>query len=340
MPSRLRRALRATTIVAMLAAVALSPTKGADALEADPVKYDPSSGEPESHHVDTVMVASDGGEINTPDECALVPSCTMVPLEITPLPERGEDEDWVVRLDVAWDAENIETPNNLAGSQGSSDLDVYMYHWGPLFDDEGEPEMNDDGTQAEGYIETGRSASGENPEIFKLFRPVETEYWLVVQNFLGVNEGFDLNFSFTDTSFGGIGDFGIGSTSTGPATPAPSDGDRLSFGDQPARPFAAPVTPAPPTPAATAYEDDDFGFASSLRDDLLAADEGPVRGSLFAEDDLAPPADVGTSTLLLWLGLFPLLLVGAAIAFLVRRRPSTLSIRFPGRAVRPEPVIE
>lgn len=340
MPNRLRRAAQAATIVGLFAAVALSPMKGVDALEADPVKYDPTSGEPLTVHVDTLMAASDGGEINTPDECALVPSCTMVPLEITPLLDRGEDEDWVVGLDVAWESDDIETPNNVAGKQGSSDLDVYLYHWGPLFDSEGEPEMNEDGTQAEGYIETGRSVSGNMPEVFKLFRPVETNYWLVAINFVGVNEGFDLNFTFTDTSFGGVGDFGTVSPAAGPTAP-PSSDDRLSFGDEPAAPFVAPATPRPAPPAVPAeFADDDFGFASSVNSDLLTADEGPVRGSLFDEEELAPPKDVGAGTLLVWLGLLPLLVVGGVVAFLLKRRPSTLSIRFPARGATPEPVPE
>jgi len=328
--SRLHRWGRSSIVAALLGTVALLPVPGVAAFEVDKVTYDPSSGEPMSHHVDVFMAASDGGEINTPDECALVPSCTMVPLEITPLLDRGEDEDWLVGLEIAWEAETIQTPNNAAGSQKSSDLDVYLYHWGPLFDSDGEPKMDADGNQAEGYIETGRSVTGDMPEVFKLFRPSEVDYYLVVMNFFGVNDGFDLHFSFTDASFGGVGEFG-----SDPArlTPPPPD-DRLSFGDAPAQPFVAPATQpvsAPPTVAA-AFEDDDFGFAASVPEDLLAADDGPIRGSLLAERTLGPPADVGTGTILLWLVLLPVVLAAAAVALVVRRRPSALSLRFPARA--------
>ena len=312
--------------------VALAAVDGAGALEAEPVTYDPTSGEPQRSHVDAVMATTDGGTIVTPDECAVLPYCTVVPIEITPL-DRGENEDWVVQLDISWDAQNIQTPENLAGSQNSSDLDIYLYHYGPLFDADGNPEMNEDGSQAEGYIETGRSASGNNPEILKLYRPSEKNYWMVAVNFVGATAGFDIDFSFTDTSFGGLGDF---VTDRPNVAPAASNNDRLSFGDTPARPSSVPVRPSI-SPTAAPFVDDDFGFSNRVPANLLDADEGPVRGSLFEEKDLAPPKDVSGSTLLLWLGLLPIVLVAGAVAFLVKRRPSALSIRFPVRGATPEP---
>ena len=336
----MRRAVQLALLTASLTALALSPVTGADALQADKVTYDPTSGEPMDVHIDSTMAATDGGEINTPDECALVPSCTMVPLEITPLLDRGEDEDWIVQLDVNWQAEDIETPNNLAGSQKSGDLDIYLYHVGPLYDDEGNPEKNADGTQAEGYVETGRSASGGAPETLKLFRPVEKDYYLVVINFLGVTNGFDLHFSFTDTSFGGLGSFVDNDTDVAPAVV--DNDDRASLGDSPATPsFSAPAAPsAMPASTPVSFTDDDFGFAFDVPDDLLEGNEGPIRGSLFEEEELAPPKDVAGGTLILWLGLLPLAILVAAAIFFVKRRPSTLSLKFPVRRAVAEPVTE
>ena len=331
----LRRASRLTLAGGIFLLGGLAPINGAGALQHETVKYDPSSGQPYSYHADVVMAPTDGGTITDPDTCAAVTWCTMVPLDITPL-ARGEDQDWLVELDVAWNDEPVETPNNVAGTQQSNDLDVYLYYWGPLVDADGNPEMNEDGTQAEGYVESGRSAGGKSPEILKLFRPTEREYFLVVINFVGVNRGFDIDFTFTDTSFGGLGDY----VNDKPPAPAvlPSNDDRLSYGDEPAKPFTAPP-PKIATPSA--FQDTDFGFAASVPEDLLDA-EGPTRGSLFADDVKAPPADVGGGTLVLWLGLLPLVLLAGAVAFFVKQRPSALSVRFPVRRapVVTEPVTE
>jgi hypothetical protein len=337
----LRRAGRLTIAAALLGIAAVSPIRGVDALENDPVKYDPTSGKPYSYHADVVMAPTDGGTINTPDECALVTWCTMVPLEITPL-DRGEDQDWVVELDVAWNDDKVATPGNVAGSQQANDLDVYLYNVGPLYNEDGTPQTNEDGTQAEGYVETGRSAGGKSPEIIKLFRPTAKNYYLCVINFVGVNQGFDINFTFTDSSFGGVGSFVNDTPPAASPSSSSSFGDsngRLSYGDTPTKPFA---TPAPaPVSAPPAFADSDFGFASEVPQDLLQGNEGPVRGSLFAEEVQAPPKDVSGSTLLLWLGLVPIVLVAVAAAVFVKRRPSTLSLRFPvrGGAIA-EPVTE
>lgn len=328
----LRRAGRVSVAAGMLLIVALSPIRGVDALENETVKYDPTPGAPYTYHADVVMAPTDGGTIVDPDTCAAVTWCTMVPLEITAL-DRGENQDWVVQLDVAWNDDRVETPGNVGGSQQSNDLDVYLYYVGPLTNEDGTPQKNEDGTQAEGYIESGRSAGGKSPEIIKLFRPTEGKYFLVVINFVGVNQGFDINFTFTDTSFGGVGSFV--NTTPPAAAPSTANDDRLSFGGEPSKPFTAP--PPASVSAPPAFQDSDFGFAASVPDDLLQADDGPIRGSLFAEEVKAPPADVGSGTLLLWLVLLPIVLVGGAAAFFVKRRPSALTIRFP---VRRAPAVE
>src|SRR4051794_31333744 len=164
---------------------------GVDALENEKVSYDP--GEPYTYHADVVMAPTDGGTITTPDECALVTWCTMVPIEITPL-DRGPDQDWVVELDVAWDDTKIETPGNVGGSQQSNDLDAYLYYKGVLKNDDGTPQTGENGKPVEGYVESGRSAGGKSPEIIKLFRPTEKDYYLCVINFVGANRGFDISF--------------------------------------------------------------------------------------------------------------------------------------------------
>lgn len=339
---RILRAVRqiggAAAVCLTAAAVGVLPSGSpAGAIEGEKITYEAKPGSRLEQDFTTPMAPTDGGTIHSPDECGLVTWCTRVPIEIIPPANRGATEDYVVVLSVAWEADDVETPDNIGGKQESNDLDVYLYHRAPVLDDEGNPEKNEDGTTKEDYVETGRSASGQRPEVIKLFRPEEIEYHLVVVNFVGVNRGFTVTLEFQDAAFtipGITDDAGSSPSAAGPSftPPASAPSNSLALGGGGAAPQVAPAAPELPS-LAPSVSDDDFGFADEIDASLLEADE-PTRNSLFAEEEIRAPEPVTGASLALWLGLLPLALLGGILALVIRRRPSALRMQLPSRSAR------
>jgi hypothetical protein len=313
-------------VVAALSSVAVAPPAGA--LEEEPIVYEAKPGSTVKRDAAIPMGAANdaAGLFHTPGDCATSPTCTEIPLKIVLPPEFDPDsQDFVVLVTLTW---------NLAGSPDENainDLDMYIYDMNRISEETGEEEPTI----------AAQSATGSMPEVAKMFSPApDVDYRILVSNFAGPNTGFTLELSYKDFSFEApdegepIGGSGSGSTGGDDFTvdeqPTESDDTATDFdGDVD---LAAPPIGGAETPALNLPEtDDDFtdGFSSAGG---AAAGRTP---SLFGDDEGPGEAKpVGGAILAAWLGVAPLALLGAVIAFILKRRPPALSMAFPTGPVR------
>lgn len=222
----------------------------------------------------------------TPEECADLPSCHLVPIDVV-VPDVEPADDWVMTVTVSWDDE--------------ADLDVFLW----------------DDAQGGSYEEVGSSATGDNPESFTVFEPDLGRYNLTVINFAGGNLGWKLSAEITVNRF--VPPFELlapppsSSTTTTTAPPTTTTAAPTTTTAAPATttttspalaPAPPPVDTAPPTTV-------DFA-------DQLAAPPDEVAAILEAERVVDRPSGLA---LFGWLVAFPLAIVGGVMAVLVRRNP-------------------
>jgi hypothetical protein len=272
----------------------------------------------------------DGGNNTTPEDCDSFPGCDVIPITVN-LPKgfNADTDEFFLTFEVAWDPQA-----DLAGQTTANDLDVYIYE--KAVDAKGAHKL------------VGQSAGGTEPEKGRIFTPAKTDYYMVVNDFVGVNTGFQVTLAYVDakvfvpdeSSFGsappGAGSSRSPGDSTAPTTtPAPKAPRPAATPYVPDSPSALPsLTPglAPALTDASGAADPDFttgfsdtkAFATSLRGanggqsplDLLAASRRQV----------GPPGKVPAALLVLWLGLVPILLGGLTLALLIRRRPAALTL--------------
>lgn len=274
-----------------------------------------------------------------PETCAAVPWCTVVPLEVL-LPDTFDPEinEFVLAVRLSWNDAGFS-----AGGQSAqgNDLDMYILR----------EEEDEDGEVT--YVEVGRSAGASEPETAKLFTPAKKDYLIVVYNFLGINEGFDLALSYVDASIEDPGDFGSfpaarpagggagGSTfrdvgddapSTSPSSPRPSFGSLprpvpsspsgLSMGPDGFSVAGAP--PILPTVGTTFDLALPAGGSRSLATDLAGGETQDVFRPRVASSD---PRPVSGLVLGFWLGVVPLVLAATAAILMMRRRPAALTMQ-------------
>lgn len=324
------------------AIVAVAP--GVSAVEWETVTY--VVGEETETHVDVVMAPTPDafgfGGFNKPGSCAKASWCTEVPIEFVPGPGGSTADDYLVRLTVDWEAEDVhveeEGPYNQEVEEEAStnDPDIYLWEYRAQFDEDGEPVVDDDGEQTYKWEEVNRSGSLARPERMLLYS-LYGDYVLTVNNYYGANTGFRVIFdeyravagfedSFSDD--GAPAPAPPPSSSTpAPADPAPS-GNRAALGPSPG---PSPSFPPAPSPAPeTIPPPESFSVTGgSLETALQGAEE--TRGSLFDKRDLGPPEPVSMGVAALWLGGVPLALLSGAAALLMRYRPATLAFATSGR---------
>jgi hypothetical protein len=256
-----------------------------------------------------------------PGDCELpVSFCDVIPVEVQ-LPADYDPELFYIYTTVAvnW----LQPPD-------TNDLDMYFYK----LDEDGE------------YESAGGSATGAKPE------QASTEafkFWVVVNNFSGVNDGYSMDVKVT------VERLGDKPFELLEPVAAPLD---LSGGGGPPPPAAAPAGASfssggisvPVSPAFTSPTGVDTpavaNFSGTERPALADVDFAPavknknaiIGESAFGGDPVATatgpthfaPAsvarDVPTSVLLLWLVLLPVVLVFLAGSWLLRRGSARLSI--------------
>lgn len=312
-----------------LSSVVVAPFAGA--IQGDPIVYEAKPGSTLKWESTIPMGAANdaAGLFHEPDLCATAPSCTEIPLKIVLPPDFDpETGDFVINVTLSW---------NLAGSPDENainDLDMYIYDMNKVNEETGEEEP---GIAAQ-------SATGSMPEVAKMFAPSDKkDYRILVSNFAGPNSGFTLELTYKDFSFvppeegqpvggtkGGGGDDPVVDDS--PDEPVSSDDDPAPVDDLDGEVAAPPLggeSPALGLPDTDQDFSDGFGLPTAgvsgggapslFRDDEGPVEAGPVAGTVLAA----------------WLGVAPLALLGATIAFILKRRPPALSMAFPtGPSVR------
>lgn len=260
----------------------------------------------------------------SPDECNQVPAtCDVIP--ITVLAPANPGEKFLIRVSLFWEAQ--PTPGT---SLASSDLDMYL--WSDPPGDQTVTFKDDDDTTND-----QPGASGRIPERIQLFTTTPGDHLLVVNNFLGSNDGHELEliyfsgdlvapFESLDPTFAAPVD-----RSATPSNPPPAansgpngDGDATSGTDgiAPASlPNAGAPDDAPPPPTTRPLALGDVEGTSTFDDidglghQALAA---PPRTVPLRATQISAPHDVSAAVLLLWFGLVPLSALGCG-AILLRR---------------------
>lgn len=289
------------------------------------------------------MPVNDAGSNFTsdPETCAAAPFCTLVPLEvILPADFNPDVNEFVLTVKLLWNDSGVSAGGQAA--QGN-DLDMYIYH------------EEKDAKGKVTYREVGRSAGSKQPEVSKLFTPAQKDYLIIVYNFLGVNEGFDLDVSYRDASIEDLPEFEGAAPA---ARPGSSGGGSGSGGDdlspdagESFRPSASPSRPTFRSPSMLPSAPDTFttngaagfGVPTSAEDatvfDLPTGSEKDLAKDLAAgeqsqdvfkrrEASLHPEPASGV-LLGFWLGVVPIALLGVAAVVMLRRRPVAMTLQLP-----------
>ena len=235
----------------------------------------------------------------TPEDCALMPSCMVVPVDIEVPQDLAPADDFYAIITMAFDAPS-----------GAEDLDTFLYDDGQKAEEEG-------GTA--GPTEIASSASGDNPEVIKAYDPEYGRYNLVLVNFTGAGLMVHVKAESVVSAF----DKPFESLAPGP------NGGTVNRNNKPTttttRPAPAAATTTTATvPAGVVIPDDDFeggAFAPEESEfDLGAASDLSAGGEL---PSLNPDGDSPSALAVLgWMLLLPAVLIGVGFVVLKRTRRS------------------
>jgi len=296
-----RRALLVVIACVIGLAGALWSVPSADALEEEPLTV-PARATVEADYgpipASEPATVTIGGVV-TPAECAALPSCALVPLDIEAPADVEPGDDFYVITEVSWVDESHTT-----------DLDVFLFDDGQTHEAEG-----GDGSV---YTEKGSSASADNPERIQLYEPLLGRYNLVVQNFTGAGVFWHLKVQSI------VGEF---EAPTEMLAPPPGGGTTnpnnkpTTTTTRPSPTTTAPTTTTVSIPEGVVLPDADFEsgeFDPATALDELASDEEALAA---IEAGSGRNADSpSTMSVILWMVVVPVVLLGAVGAYLLSRR--------------------
>lgn len=271
--------------------------------------------------------------LDTPEECRTANWCDVIPLEVVvPATVTDADEFFVV-VELFWETQNIpSTPVN--GTTAVNDMDLYVWNV-PAGEDPPE----------EIAFSTGES----QPEMLKVFKPMDGRYDIVVVNFTGPNTGYRVKVTYKpekierpfeslepDFSFPSEPVFEVPATPSEPPVDV-SGGPEVSLPASSPAPAALPdfpTAPAPPAepllplePVAVEADPDFAGFGDDRFDEALAA---PPENDVLRQRDVravGPAKPPSGTSLLLWLAVVPLALAGGGGFWLARRGSAVLRFK-------------
>ena len=308
MGGRARRA-RALGIGALVALViALPTTQPATASRVEPVRVSESA--PYEQPRGPIAGQDPAGRIIGPGDCAVVPSCHVMALEVAQ-PAIGPDEDFLVRLTISWDSRPV-------GESSTNNLDVYVWNDPP------------------GAAPIAQSTVNE-PETITLFRPEKPRYEIVVLNRFGPNTGYAVRAELSREAlvrpFESVAPGQASRTPARPssnAAPAAAPGPPSGRGATPTVEATASDVPAPtvtpelaPAPAAMTEPDPQLAALADEPAGLDSLSRPAVTGSAGRGAGRAP-APVSGPAALFWMVLLPLALVGGGGVWLKRQAPAAL----------------
>jgi hypothetical protein len=254
--------------------------------------------------------------------------CYAIHLHLKRPADLNPDDEFTIRFKLSWDVlvEDVDVPTQ--GEMTSNDMDFFIWDY---------PYTT---KQADGSdtAEVGSAASGAQPEQTSFNTPKKDDFWLVIVNFVGVNQGSNLKISWDPEVFpspfedlgGGTAphDFSADESAVTPSFSAADGGLALNaaapaFFTPPGgfSGFSSTASTDPLTPLAV---DEDFigGVGGDLDSDLL---QEAQRLTARRASVIKPAAPVAGALLAFWLIAVPIVLLIAAVVVLVRRRPAALS---------------
>ena len=240
------------------------------------------------------------GGVVGPDECELLPSCALVTFEVE-RPMLSEGDDFYMVLTISFEAETI-SDNNIQPLK-TNDLDVYLFDDGQTAEAEG----------SSGYTEIGSSASGDNPEIIRVYEPLLGTYNLVVQNFEGANTGWVL------TAESIVGEFTSPFEALAPVIGQGSHNVTKPTTPRPTTTTVAQTTSTVSIPEGVVLPDDDFEggeFDPTAGVDNQVAAEDMISALRAGGIDDSPSA----LSVVLWMVFVPVLLIGSIFLLLAAKR--------------------
>ena len=269
-------------------------------------------------------------KFNTPEACKQAAYCDVIPLEIVLPPTLKKSDEFFVTVSLDWKTDKL--PGVKVGEAeytkptDVNDLDLYV--WDDPVNEEGVP--------------TQQSATGAIPEKARLFRPAKGKYSIVVFNYLGPNTGYKVKVEYKPEAivppFESLNpDFNPVATPPAPFEPPvelpepetptlPIDTSGVDTTPTTLPPPPPEVKPAPLTPVAIDPDPDFTNFADDAFDDQLAAPTTDVLTEKQVKS-VGPPKPASASSLVFWLAIVPLLLLGGGGFWLSRKGSAVLKVR-------------
>jgi hypothetical protein len=267
-------------------------------------------------------------KLNTPESCRQATYCDVIPLEVVLPPTLKPSDEFFVSVALEWKTDKL--PGIKVGEaeytkeQDVNDLDLYVWAEPP----------GEEPVQA--------SSTAANPEALRVFRPTNGKYSIVVFNYAGPNTGYKLKVEYKPESiippFESLAPdflpvaapplpFEPPVESPEPETPTlPVDTSGVETPPATAPAPPAEAKPAPLTPVAIDPDPDFTNFADDAFDDQLAA---PTTDVLTEKQVKAvgPPKPASTTSLVFWLAIVPLLVLGGGGFWLSRKGSAVLKLR-------------
>jgi len=275
----------------------------------------------------TSTAIGDSHSAPTPDNCATLPSCNVIPLTFQ-VPKGFDKRDTYVATISLFFERDVAYDTHTAGlTVASADYDLYL--WAEAFN---EPECTKDppaGQEKPEYCTTDLAASGSAnvPEIIKVDVSGRQKFLLEVSN-SGSAVPYRVHIESTYFPYDAPVE-SLGSpfpTTPGASSSAPFSLPSLTSGGSP----AVSSTPSnvdtslaalSPTGDSSGLDSDVTGINGSSLSSII--NSGPLLKAAKTTKPGAPPSG---SSLVFWMLLVPLVLVAAAGAVVVRRRPRALRI--------------
>jgi len=265
-------------------------------------------------------------KLNTPEQCKQQPYCDVIPLEVALPPTLQKADEFFVSVKLEWKTQRIDGVsaggNEYVKPTDVNDLDLYVWN-----DPVGEEPVQ-------------QSATSTNPESLRLFRPSKGKYSIVVFNYSGPNTGYKLTVEYKPEHivppFESLApDFTPVATPAEPVVapvepeappvlPIDTSGADVTPTTLPAPP--AEAKPAPLTPVAIDPDPDFSNFADDAFDDQLAAPSTDVLTEKQVKA-VGPPKPASATSLVFWLAIVPLLLLGAGGLWLSKKGSAVLKLR-------------
>jgi hypothetical protein len=268
-------------------------------------------------------------KLNTPDTCRQAAYCDVIPLEVVLPPTLKPADEFFVSVTLEWKTDRIEGVsaggNEYVKPTDVNDLDLYVWN---------DP-INEDQTPVQ------QSSTSTMPEKLRLFRPSKGRYSIVVFNYTGPNPGYKLTVEYKPENI--VPPFELLPPEATVDTPAEPFVPPVEETEPPAvlpvdnsgvdttpttLPAAAPVEaqPAPLAPVAIDPDPDFTNFADDAFDEQLAAPSADVLVEKQVKA-VGPPKPASATSLVFWLAIVPLLLLGAGGLWFSKKGSAVLKVR-------------